>query len=310
MYKNFVSYGFDLYIKSFQDYYNNFKKNFYLKKSQLFNNLDFQSIHNIEFFLNLMLSLPLPSKDFLIKKDKLQDNNYARESKLERNFSNNIPMYYDKYNLSGEEKLEVNVFKYHCGLKFLPKEIQDKIKKTIFIDVGAFWGDSSLIFLKYLPNKIISFEPNYYNYQLLCKTIANNNLHNICKAENLGLFYKNTNKEMNYISNKQNHGASLVFKPYKAKVENIKLIALDTYLIKEKVGFLKIDAEGVGLQVLWGAKNLIKKYKPVISCAIYHNPIELFHIKLYLEELNPYYRFKIVNLNNNFILKELTLLAY
>ncbi len=310
MYKNFVSYGFDSYINFFQNYYYNFKKSFYLKKSALFVNLDDKSKHNVEFFLNLILSLPLPSKDFLIKKDKLQDTRYSKEEKLEKDFLKNISMYYDKYNLIGEEKLEINVFKYHCGLKFLPTHIQNKIKNTIFIDAGAFWGDSSLIFLKYLPNKIISFEPNSHNYQLLCNTIINNNLQDICISENVGLFYKNAYKKMNYISNKQNHGASLIFKPYKAKVEDVKLIALDNYSNTKNIGFIKVDAEGMGLQVLYGAKNIIKQYKPVISCAIYHHPIELFHIKLYLEKLNPSYTFKIVNLNNNFILKELTLLAY
>jgi FkbM family methyltransferase len=257
-----------------------------------------------------MLSLPLPSKDFLIKQNRIQDNTYILASKLEKNFLNNISMYYDKYNLLGEEKLEINVFKYHCGLKFLPKEVHNQIKNTTFIDIGGFWGDSTLIFLKYLPKAIITFEPNSYNYQWLCKTIINNNIQDICRAENMGIFYKDDIKEMNYISSKQNHGASLVFKPYKAKVENVKLIALDNYNIDEKVGFIKIDAEGTGLQALWGAKRLINKYKPLISCAIYHHPLELFNIKLYLEKLNPSYKFKIVNLNNNFILKELTLLAY
>jgi len=229
---------------------------------------------------------------------------------LEKDFLKNETWQNYRIIFVGEEKLEINVFKYHCGLKFLPKYITDKIKNTIFIDAGAFWGDSSLIFLKYLPNKIISFEPNSNNYKLLCNTIANNNLQDICICENIGLFYKNVYKKMNYISNKQNHGASLIFKPYKAKVEDVKLIALDNYSNTKNIGFIKIDAEGMGLQVLYGAKNIIKQYKPVISCAIYHHPIELFHVKLYLEKLNPSYTFKIVNLNNNFILKELTLLAY
>jgi FkbM family methyltransferase len=310
-YQKFTNYGFDSYLKVFQDYNRLYPKGFANKLTNLKNILDLDSIHNVEFFLNLVLSLPLPSEDFLVKTSKIQDKKYLKEIRDEKLFFDNTWKYSSIYKLQGYEKFELNVFKYHCGLKFLPKI---DYRGTIAIDVGAFWGDSSLMLSKYDVEKIICFEPNKINYNLLKQTMENNNISNWI-VNNMGAYFKDCTQTMYYISNNQNHGASIKFKPRKhCKSQSINLTSLDNYLatnnIKSKVGILKIDAEGAGLEVIYGAKKLIKEHKPIISCAIYHNPLELFKIPMLLLKLNCDYKIKIVNLNNNFLLKELTLLAY
>ncbi len=51
-----------------------------------------------------------------------------------------------------------------------------------------------------------------------------------------------------------------------------------------KVGFIKVDVEGYGLKVIKGAINTIKKQRPVLSLAVYHNREELFETKPFLEK--------------------------
>ena len=43
---------------------------------------------------------------------------------------------------------------------------------------------------------------------------------------------------------------------------NVKKIALDEYQFKHKIGFIKIDVEGHELDIIRGAKNLLKRDKP------------------------------------------------
>ncbi|MFL1780629.1 putative methyltransferase FkbM family protein [Candidatus Hepatincolaceae symbiont of Richtersius coronifer] len=319
IYDNFVSYGFDEYIKTFQNYnfYNKSKMEQELEILQA--QLDEASQQAVTDFLDLMLKLPLPSSNFLIKKSHLYTPNDLKKIKIEGEFYKQIQQYYKIYNLQGDEKLEVNIFKYHCGLKLLPKEIIKGLKDKVFIDGGAFWGDSALIINKYHPHSIICFEPNTVNYKKLQQTLENNNLMDKSKLINYGLTAKeqdagNYEKELYYLSQRQNHGASFIFKAKKAKKEMVKLIALDDYIMQENknqiVGLIKLDVEGMGVEAIKGAANIIKAYKPIISCAIYHNPQEFFKIKPLLTQYNEDYKFMIVALNSNFILKELTLLAY
>lgn len=313
-YNKFTSYGFDEYIKTFQNYYYQEPQLWQTGLNNLKQGLDNTSIQNIESFTNTLLSLPLPSQNFLIKKDVLFTKEQQIKIKEDESFYKTINQYYKLYNLQGFEKLEVNVFKYHCGLKLLPKNILKKLFNTTFIDGGAFWGDSALVFNKYYtPNKIICFEPNSINFNLLKQTISNNNLNSNILPFQLGLGNSNEEALLNYISHRQNHGASVIFKPYKLKQEHIKLTSLDVFVKQHKIdniGLLKLDVEGCGLQAIEGSQETIKNYKPIISCAIYHNPEELLYIKPKLQQLNSNYKFIIAPLLQKFILKELTLIAY
>ncbi len=58
----------------------------------------------------------------------------------------------------------------------------------------------------------------------------------------------------------------------------VPLVTLDSLLIDEKVDFIKVDVEGLEEDVLKGATNLIRKWKPKMAIAVYHdtnNPIQL-----------------------------------
>ena len=51
-----------------------------------------------------------------------------------------------------------------------------------------------------------------------------------------------------------------------------------------------MDIEGAELEALEGAKKTIATKKPKLQICIYHNPLHLFKIPLYIKFLNPGYK--------------------
>jgi hypothetical protein len=54
---------------------------------------------------------------------------------------------------------------------------------------------------------------------------------------------------------------------------------------------IKLDVEGLESEIIRGAIESIKKYKPVLLISIYHTPEDFFHIKPFIENLNLGYNF-------------------
>lgn len=73
----------------------------------------------------------------------------------------------------------------------------------------------------------------------------------------------------------------------------IDIVKLDDYLAGQKVTFIKADIEGMEVQALRGARELIKNQKPKMAICIYHLPWDIYKIPMLVKELNCKYKFKI-----------------
>ena len=73
----------------------------------------------------------------------------------------------------------------------------------------------------------------------------------------------------------------------------IDIIKLDDYFAGRKVTFIKADIEGMEVQALKGARELIKNQKPKLAICIYHLPWDIYKIPMLIKELNCEYKFKI-----------------
>ena len=71
-----------------------------------------------------------------------------------------------------------------------------------------------------------------------------------------------------------------------------------------------MDIEGFGLAGVRGMVETLKKYRPVLSLAIYHNPDEFFKIKPFIASLNLNYRFAIRKFSHTHLMAETSLLAW
>lgn len=157
--------------------------------------------------------------------------------------------------------------------------------KTIF-DVGAFIGSSSLVFSKYVgkQGKVISFEPNQYNYNKIKKNLLlNPEFSKRIKVFDLALadFIGETTMTL---SDDVDNGPSSTSRlnvshptiqnsdlPINFQEMNVKVTTLDEFASKEKIfpDIIKIDIEGSEHTFLAGAVEIIKKYKPLIYIEIH-----------------------------------------
>jgi FkbM family methyltransferase len=155
-----------------------------------------------------------------------------------------------------------------------------KTKKGNVIDVGANIGSFSLKVGKYfndnkINSKVYAFEP----YKKIFKLLKKNLDLNINLRENTVLInqaiggYDNENFLINIVKN--NLGANNLKKLKKNLFKNNSRIAssitLDTYVLKKKItniAFIKIDVEGMELDVLDGAKQILKNFTPSIFIEI------------------------------------------
>lgn len=73
----------------------------------------------------------------------------------------------------------------------------------------------------------------------------------------------------------------------------IEVKTLDEMLLSfaQPVTFLKADVEGFEFQLLLGAEELIKRYRPKIALTVYHRTNNACQIKEFLQQLHPGYRF-------------------
>ena len=199
---------------------------------------------------------------------------------------------------------EEGIFKYKHGLKYLPQEVIEGLRESIFLDCGAFTGDSATMFEReYFPSSIYSFEPNPENLSYLSETIKNNNLERVFPihkgvGEENGVLNFNLLGISSCVSNLGNN--------------EIEVVSIDEFVRKNKlsIGLIKMDLEGYEFEALNGAKETIKQFKPVLLISIYHHPEELFGTIELIQEVTPQYNFMIRHLADIRPLGEIHLIGW
>ncbi len=145
-------------------------------------------------------------------------------------------------------------------------------KDSNILDIGANIGTHSIPYSK-VSNHVYAFEPQTNIFELLNKNILSNNINNITPYkmaighnENIvsisnkvsdgiskgNLIDYNTNKEVNYGGIELGIGG-----------ERVDMKTIDSFNF-ENIGFIKIDVEGCEKLVIYGARNTIEKYRPVV----------------------------------------------
>ena len=199
---------------------------------------------------------------------------------------------------------EPSIFYYKTGLIFVPQKIFGYLKNKDFIDGGAYIGDSALIYeIFYQPRKIYAFEPELENFNDIFLTIKMNNLKKVIPI-NKGLGDKEEKLKIcrgGPISNIKKDG-----------IQNVNMITIDSYVFNNNlnVGLIKLYVEGFELNALRGAKNTIKKFKPVLLIAIYHNGEQFFKTIQYIQKITLDYKFIIKKLDPSSPIYEIELIAW
>ncbi len=168
--------------------------------------------------------------------------------------------------------------------QYFPEDIIALSENEIFVDGGAYTGDTLLKFVEKTKNKYskyYAFEPDPAN-----------------------------RAQLNMLVNKQEfHGVHIISKGLWNKVDVLRFAAegtlnsaisetgsasieVDTINnVSPDATFIKMDIEGTELDALKGAAETIKKNRPKLAISIYHKPEDLFEIPLFIKSLVPEYRF-------------------
>jgi FkbM family methyltransferase len=140
----------------------------------------------------------------------------------------------------------------------------------VVIDVGAYTGDTALIFSKLVGEKgrVICFEPDSYCFQKLVKNKALR-LKNVVALKRLLWSRKTVVKfaETNTI------GSSVFSAGGYGRIRRVRATTLDEELRRlnlDRVDFIKMDVEGAEIEILKGASRTLRNNAPRLAIATYH----------------------------------------
>ena len=153
--------------------------------------------------------------------------------------------------------------KGRTDIKFL-KYLIDNNRNSL--DVGAYKGVYTYFISKYSKN-VYAFEPNPKSFKILKRTVNKNvKVFPYALSDRSSLdFLKIPKGKKGY----SNQGGSIRNVKLDKKIGVLKVVTkkIDDLKLKN-IGFIKIDAEGVEMKILYGAKKLIKKNKPTLLIEI------------------------------------------
>lgn len=176
----------------------------------------------------------------------------------------------------------------HCSSQYFPDIVMQMLgKDEIFIDVGAYVGDSVQEFIDATSDcykKIIAFEPDIHNFEKAKSAIRDERIEWYLKGvgeKNETLYFQNETGELD-------EGAHVVTDEDRA-TSRIEIVNLDDF-VKEEVTYIKMDIEGMELNAIKGASSLIRNQKPKLAISVYHRTEDIVEIPRLILELNPEYK--------------------
>jgi FkbM family methyltransferase len=154
-------------------------------------------------------------------------------------------------------------------------------QESVFVDGGGYDGLTSILFTKNFPkySNIYYFEPS--EKSMLQSKVNLNDYRNITFFEK-GLWNKTETLKFNNSLGNANRISN-------SGEITIHATALDE-VIFERVDFIKMDIEGAELNALYGSKNLIAKYSPILAICVYHKQIDFIQIPEFILSINPDYK--------------------
>ena len=190
-----------------------------------------------------------------------------------------------KYKKSGLPLFWAESLYFHHGLRNASSAVKKYIEGKVFIDGGACCGDSSLALLQYNPSKIFAFDISPRMAKKFCQVMRKNKI----SKDTVQLITKGLGEENCVLMfDDKTLGSTTLYQDGSQKT---KIVPLDSCSeIKGNIGLIKFDLEGFGLSAFKGMMNTIRKDRPVLALAVYHNGAELFGIKELLDSMDLNYK--------------------
>ena len=204
---------------------------------------------------------------------------------FKENYEQNKGEYEQTYNLLEDEKSKevftkllnfklsfdyafMEGFTNNHTAQYFDEEIIPKIENISFVDGGGYVGDTATEVIKNYPDfkKIYLIEPIPENIR-----IAKRELGHLTNIEFLTCGV--SNKKATLTFNEEKSFSTL----YGNGSKSVEVDTIDN-IIKEKIDYIKLDIEGAEQDAIEGAKESIKKYKPILAICIYHKAEDWYKV--------------------------------
>lgn len=185
-----------------------------------------------------------------------------------------------KYRLFGNKNVLFDRYDKREYQYFDPDIISLKEEGEVFVDCGAYVGDTLLALSKRCnikSTKIYAFEPNAENYNTMKSKWGGQGIIMINKAVG--------DKDEKLLIQGEGNMANI-----SNTGDCIESTSLDN-AIKEKVTFIKMDIEGYELAALKGAENHIRSDRPILAISAYHKLEDLYLLQNYISRLVNNYKY-------------------
>ena len=161
----------------------------------------------------------------------------------------------------------------------------------IIIDCGAYIADTVFMFKSCTLNPVIvAVEPSSTNFQVLRKNIEINGWENVIPL-NVAVGAEEGCVDLlgeGRADAKSKKGLGIRLTTIAKIVEEMRL---------NRVDIIKMDIEGFELDALAGAKDILRRFKPLLLISIYHRGEDIFEIPRLIKEIVPNYQMKLKHLN-------------
>jgi FkbM family methyltransferase len=169
---------------------------------------------------------------------------------------------------------------------FLLSHFLRRSEKEVFVDLGAYVGDTVEQYINKKSGvfkKIYTFEPDALNFSALKHRTARLKKEWAFSDDKLTLVHGGVGAktESKYFNSSSTDSARLGTNFITDKTENteeVMIYNLDDYFKEQRISFIKADIESYELNMLHGAKSIIKRDKPLLAICIYHNASNMFTI--------------------------------
>jgi FkbM family methyltransferase len=171
---------------------------------------------------------------------------------------------------------------------YFPRELVPLASNEVFVDCGAFDGDSVLAFLAACQSRfkaVLAFEPDPIAVGRLRRRI--DQLPGSIRGR-IGIAQAAVGESAGTLRfDGEGTPGSHLSKDGSLTVDCVRL---DDALANVAPTFIKMDIEGAEQGALAGAAETIRRSRPVLAICVYHLQEDLFRIPLLIKQLAPDYR--------------------
>jgi FkbM family methyltransferase len=169
--------------------------------------------------------------------------------------------------------------------QYFPTGIVSLTKEEVFLDAGAFDGDTLEVFNQRTRGeflKYLALEPDPQNFQKLLSTVSK---YEDGKVEAFPFAVGNDNCTLSFNAT-GGEGAGIS----NTGSVHVECKRIDDHFYKYRPTYLKFDIEGAELSALQGGRNTIESFHPKIAVCLYHLPDDMWTIPLLIKKYNNNYK--------------------